>query len=286
MTVWQPDDPIDLAASTARFQRWGVDLANIVADGTFFRVTSTGVAYAARQSDDGTITVSTADPRDETTAVADLQWRLAESIDRAPLLELAAADPVVAALVERYPGLRPPLQRDPFQSLITSITAQQVNLSWATTTRSRLIEAYGTPQTLFGTTVWEFPTPERLASVDPATLRSLQFTTRKSEYIVGVAKAATSGALDDLSELGNEEAIKRLVELRGIGRWSAEWLLARCLARPDVIAAGDLGVRKAVSYNYRSSDELLAEEVVRDMAAPWGNATNLVTHLLLETLNE
>ncbi len=281
---WEPHDPIDFAASTARFRRWGIDLANIIADDTFYRVTSDGVAYAARQQEDGAIEVTTVDPADEPAALADLQWRLAESIDRAPLTELAETDEIVSRLVDRYPGLRPPLQSDPFQSLITSITAQQVNLTWATTTRSRLIEAYGTPHVLFGTTVWEFPDPKRLAAVDPTSLRDLQFTTRKSEYIVGVAQAAAAGALDGLQELGNEEAIRKLVELRGIGRWSAEWLLARCLARPDVIAAGDLGVRKAVSYNYRNSDELLSEEVVRDTAAPWGDATNLVTHLLLETL--
>ncbi len=283
---WQPDDPIDFPASTARFRRWGVDLANVVADDTFYRVTSGGVAYAARQSDGGVIEVTTADPTDEQAALADLQWRLAESIDRAPLVELAQSDPIVGRLVDRYRGLRPPLQSDPFQSLITSITAQQVNLTWATTTRPRLIEAYGTPHVLFGTTVWKFPEPERLAAVHPTTLRKLQFTTRKSEYMVGVARAAASGTLDGLQDVGNEEVIRKLVELRGIGRWSAEWLLARCLARPDVIAAGDLGVRKAVSYNYRSSDELLSEEVVRDTVAPWGELTNLVTHLLLETLNE
>jgi DNA-3-methyladenine glycosylase II len=178
------------------------------------------------------------------------------------------------------------LQADPFQSLITSITAQQVNLAWATTTRSRLIEAYGTPHTLFGTVVWQFPSPDRLARVDPSSLRSLQFTTRKSEYIVGVAQAAAEGALAGLDQLGNEEVVRNLVSLRGIGRWSAEWLLARCLARPNAIAAGDLGVRKAVSYHYRGADELLSEEIVRDLASPWGTATNLVTHLLLETLNE
>jgi DNA-3-methyladenine glycosylase II len=283
---WHPTDPIDFEASIARFTRWGVDLSNLVENGTFYRVSDKGVAYAARQLDNGTIELRTVDPADEPEAVSDLKWRLGEAIDRTPLAELAENDQKVAGLVARYQGLRPPLLVDPFQSLITSITAQQVNLAWATTTRSRLIEAYGVPHHLSGTVVWQFPTPEALASVDPGSLRSLQFTTRKAEYIVGVAQAASAGALNGLSGLGNEEVIRSLTEIRGIGRWSAEWLLARCLARPDAIAAGDLGVRKAVSYHYRGADELLSEEVVRDLAAPWGDAANLVTHLLLETLNE
>lgn len=283
---WYPTDPIDFEASIARFTRWGVDLSNLVERGTFYRVSNQAVAYAARQLDDGTIELQTANPADEPEALSDLKWRLGEPIDRSPLAGLAKSDQKVAGLVARYPGLRPPLHVDPFQSLITSITAQQVNLTWATTTRSRLIEAYGTPHHLFGMVVWQFPTPDALASIDPGNLRSLQFTTRKAEYIVGVAQATAAGALNGLTGLGNEEVIRSLTELRGIGRWSAEWLLARCLARPDVIAAGDLGVRKAVSYHYRGADELLSEEVVRDIAAPWGDATNLVTHLLLETLNE
>lgn len=283
---WLPEQPIDLSASTARFKRWGVDLANIVVDGTFYRVSNQGVAYAASQEVDGAIEVQTVEPQKEPAAIDDLKWRLGEALDRSPLDELTRSDAIVAALVNRYPGLRPPLLVDPFESLITAITAQQVNLAWATTTRSRLIEAYGTPHTIFGTVVWQFPAPEKLARVDPATLRSLQFTTRKSEYIVEVARAAESGDLDHLDTLPNEDVIRTLTRLRGIGRWSAEWLLARCLARPDAIAAGDLGVRKAVSHNYRGTDEVLSEELVRDIAAPWGDATNLVAHLLLETLNE
>ena len=151
---WTPSEAIDFAASVARYERWGVDLANVVADGAFYRVDSGGHAYAATQRPDGSIEVKTAERTAEANALDDLKWRLAESLDRTPLVELSKSDPVVAQLIDRYPGLRPPLQTDPFQSLITSITAQQVTLTWATTTRSRLIEAYGTPHTLFGTMVW------------------------------------------------------------------------------------------------------------------------------------
>lgn len=282
---WTPTDRIDFAASTARFHRWGVDLANVVEGGRFLRVSNDGVAYAAEQHADGSIEVRTVDPADEPAAMVDLQWRLGEPLDRQPLYELAQTDPIVADLVARFPGVRPPLHRDPFEALVSAITAQQVNLTWATTTRSRVIEAYGLAHSIDATVVWQFPSPERIAAVNPDELRALQFTTRKSEYIVGVAQAATEGQLEGLESLGNEEVVRSLVQLRGIGRWSAEWLLARCLARPDAIAAGDLGVRKAVSGSYRSSDEVLPEDLVRDIAAPWGNATNLVTHLLLETLN-
>ncbi len=114
--------------------------------------------------------------------------------------------------------------------------------------------------------MWEFPTPGAVVHLDVATLRDLQFTTRKSEYILGVAQAALDGTFDDLASLSNREVVERLTAIRGIGRWSADWLLARCLARPDVVAAGDLGVRKAVSFSYFESDTILSEEVVRSTA--------------------
>ncbi len=72
--------------------------------------------------------------------------------------------------------------------------------------------------------------------------------------------------------------------IRGVGRWSADWVLARSLARPDAVAAGDLGVRKAVSYHWLGSDELLSEADVRSVVEEWGSAANWVTHLLLERL--
>ena len=217
-------------------------------------------------------------------AVDDIRWRLAESLPREPLTTLAESDEIVKALLQRFPGHRPPLVTDPFESLVTSVTAQQVNLTWALTTRRRLVERYGRRHELDGVAVYEFPAADAIAAADPADIRAMQFTTRKAEYIVGIARAAADGWLAGITEMGDEEAVHHLVQMRGVGRWTAEWLLARCLGRANVIPAGDLGVRKAVSFSYRTSDHILDEGVVRDIAVPWGDATNLTVHLLLETL--
>lgn len=240
-----------------------------------------GKPYRAEQAGTEIIVSTEGNPEG---ALADVQWRLAEPLPRAPLYDLAEEDPRVAGLVNSFPGVRPPLVKDPFESIITSISAQQVNLTWATTTRRRLIETFGRACTFEGITVWEFPHPERLAGVDPSALRALQFTSRKSEYIVEVARVAADGKLDDLAELEDHEIIERVTALRGVGRWTADWLLARCLARPRAVAAGDLGVRKAVSFSYLDSDHILSEDVVRDTVGQWGDAANLTAHLLLETL--
>ena len=111
---------------------------------------------------------------------------------------------------------------------------------------------------------------------------TLQFAVRKAEYIIGLAQEVAARRLD-LDALGgreNEEVIETLTRVRGFGRWTAEWFLARCLGRPDVVAAGDLGVRKAVA-RWFSDDPIWPEGRVREAMQPFGRHTNLAVHYLL-----
>jgi len=106
----------------------------------------------------------------------------------ASFVTLLRTDPVIACLEQTYPGLRPVRQFDLFAALVRNISAQQVNLRWATTTRRRLAEAFGEKHQVNGQVVYSLRA-ERLAATSPADIRALQFTTRKAEYIIGVAEA-------------------------------------------------------------------------------------------------
>jgi DNA-3-methyladenine glycosylase II len=200
-----------------------------------------------------------------------------------PLAALMAADPRIAQLETQFRGVRPVLQLDPFAAIIRSISAQQVNLRWAATVRRRLVETYGRPLTLGLHQVFVLE-PHRLATATVAELRALQFTTRKAEYILGLATAVTEGTLD-LSALQTQrdaEVIARLTTLRGLGRWTAEWFLARTLGRPCV-SAGDLGVRKAVGAVYLQG-RMPSEAEVRELTAHWGEAAGVAQQLVLHAL--
>lgn len=201
-----------------------------------------------------------------------------------PLAELIAIDPVIARLETRYPGLRPVLQADFLTALIRAISAQQVNLQWATTTRRRLAEAFGCQHTLGSHQVFSLAAA-RLAAVDVTALRALQFTTRKAEYIIGLATAVAAGTLDltVLREKPDADVIACLTACRGLGRWTAEWFLARALGRPRVVA-GDLGVRKAVGAAYRNGT-LPSETEVRELTTHWGAAAGIAQQLLLHALS-
>ena len=199
------------------------------------------------------------------------------------LQTLMAYDPRIAALETKFRGLRPVLQAEPFTAIVRSITAQQVNLKWAATIRRRLAECYGRRYVLGSHEVIALD-PERLASARVEDLRALQFTTRKSEYVIGLAQAVVSGTLDlaDLPQAIDDEIIKRLTAMRGLGRWTAEWFLARGLGRPRVVA-GDLGVRKAIGTIYFQG-QMPSETEVRDCTAHWGAAAGVAQQLALQTL--
>jgi DNA-3-methyladenine glycosylase II len=281
--------PLDLTLSLRPFMRWGDDLLDRWDGVRLLRTVPRGgvpgpFAFAARTegSIDAPALVVRAAPADLGLAT-DAARRMFVADDGA-LADLASRDATVAAIAARYRGLRPALQLDVFASLVRSISAQQINLPWAARLRRALAERYGVAHHVGEERVWNLD-PERLAAIDPAELRPLQFSNAKAVAVVGTARAVCEGrlALDDLAALDDEEVIERLVRLRGIGRWSAEWFLARTLARPRVVA-GDLGVRKAVGFAY--VDRIASEPEVRALTAHWVAGAGLAQQILLHWLTD
>ncbi len=182
----------------------------------------------------------------------------------------AMGDPTLAPLLPPLRGLRQARWPSGFETLVTSITAQQVNLTFAYAIRARLVRRFGRTLADKGETFLAFPTPERLAAASPAALTALQYSRRKAEYIIELARRLVDGALDlaALERLPDEAVIERLVTLRGIGRWTAEWYLIRALGRPDVFPADDVGVRKAVAHAVGAAGPLDAAHA-RAIAERW-----------------
>ena len=156
----------------------------------------------------------------------------------------------------------------PFESLVTSISAQQVSLFAAFAIRNRLIERFGER----GEHAFSFPTRERLADADEDELFALGFSHRKAEYVVGLARSDLD--LDALAALPDDEVKAQITALRGLGEWTADWFLARHLARPRAWAPGDLGVRKAIAAFYGDEDP-------RTVVGRFDPFQNLTVHHLL-----
>jgi DNA-3-methyladenine glycosylase II len=285
------DGPLDATATLARYHLWGEDPANRLDGDVFSRVARVDgrlVPYEVRWSggvDDVRLTISV--PHASSGAVT---RRVTQEVlrvfgldfDLPGFYRMAKADRALAPLVERLYGLRPTLAPTPLEMLVGSITAQQVNLAFAFACRARLVRRWGTAVPLPGGEVYAFPEAAALAGARVREFRALKYSTRKGEYIRDLARALVRGELDldVLADAPNTEVIERLTGLRGLGRWTADWFLARCCGRGDVCPAGDLAVRKAFDHYY-GRGRSLSEEAIRRRARAWGEYQNLAVHYLL-----
>jgi len=231
-------EPYDFELSTERFRVFGVDLANLWHEGGLHRVVDGREVRI--EAAPGGVEVA---PLDERTRPV-VEKLLGLEFELPAFYAWAAEQPVLDEIVPRLAGFRPPLAPDPFESLVTSITAQQVSLFAAFAVRNRMIERFGAR----GEYASAFPTRERIAAVREEELVPLGFSRRKAEYVVGLARVEID--LDGLAALDDDEVRGRLTAIRGLGPWTAEWFLARHLARPRAWPAGDLGVRKAARVLY------------------------------------
>jgi DNA-3-methyladenine glycosylase II len=193
--------------------------------------------------------------------------------DLAAFYGWARKDAVLRRLTKALAGFRPPLAPDPFETLVTSITAQQVSLFAAFAIRNRLIERFGRR---VGEAAYAFPTARRLRRATQDELVRLGFSRRKAEYVLGLAEEPVD--LAALAGLPDDEVKARLVAIRGLGEWTADWFLARHLARPRAWPAGDLGVRKAVEAFYPKAGD------VRAFGEHFEPFQNLSAHYLLTGL--
>src|SRR5437868_5709408 len=156
MALLRMPEPYDFELSTSRFRRWGVDLANLWDDGALWRaVDGREVRIAAAEGG------AEVEPLDARTA-AEARKLLGAEFDLDAFAAFAATEPVLSRVVPALRGLRPPLAPDPFESLVTSITAQQVSLHAAFAIRSRFVQRFGSP----AGRVWSFPARERVAAAD------------------------------------------------------------------------------------------------------------------------
>jgi DNA-3-methyladenine glycosylase II len=263
--------PYDFVLSTARFRVFGSDLANAWHEDGLHRVV--GGREVRIVAAPGGVAV---DPFDDVIE-AEVRQLLGLPFELDAFRPFAAADPVLRPLEERLRGFRPVLAPTAWEMLVTAITAQQISLFAAFAIRNRLIERYGER----GVHAWSFPSRDSLAAAAEDDLLALGFSRRKAEYVLALSRGGLD--LDGLHELPDEAVKARIVAVRGFGEWTADWFLARYLARPRAWPAGDLALRKAVSSFYGDGRPLTTEEV-RELAVRFDPFQNLTAHYLLAGL--
>ncbi|RPJ11970.1 MAG: DNA-3-methyladenine glycosylase 2 family protein [Deltaproteobacteria bacterium] len=276
--------PLDIAASLSFLSRNGDDYLDRWDGERWVRTLSTGsrnIPFSCRllgTTDEPRLELRVEDVRD--LAAVRVAANLSFLLPGRGFGALLRRDSVLTRLNRKFPGVRQVRQFDLFYGLLRAISAQQINLRWAATLRRRLAEACGEKLDVGNDFVYSLR-PEVVAAVRVQDLRSLQFSTQKAESILAVAEALASGKLiqRELAEMEDADAMQALVALRGIGTWSAEWILVRCLGRARVVA-GDLGVKKAVAIAYLGK-ETASEEEVRRAVRHWGAHATVAQAILL-----
>lgn len=219
-------------------------------------------------------------------ARAALGKMLSLELDIDPFYTLAAGDPVLAQLVGRFRGLRPPRFASVFECLVNAVALQQLSLAAGLTLLNRLSRTYGTPSSTTGNRMHTFPEPAALAVAQPGSIRALGFSLRKATTIVAIADAVRAGRLDleSLATRDDEQVVEALTQIGGIGRWSAEYALLRGLGRLHVFPGDDVGARKNLA-RWLGLAEPLDYAGVQRAVAGWHPYAGLVYfHLLLDRL--
>lgn len=206
--------------------------------------------------------------------------------DLAPFYEMAKHDPLLQNTIEDFYGLRNIGLPDLFETLCWGILGQQINLGYAYTLKRQFVEKFGEAVHHDGTPYWIFPSFEKIAALAPEDMADIKMTVKKSEYIIGVARLLANGDLskEGLLELGTLAAIeKELIRIRGIGPWTANYVLLRCLRYPAAFPIDDIGLINAIKFQL-GLDRKPTKAEIRVLAVPWKNWEAYATFYLWRVL--
>jgi DNA-3-methyladenine glycosylase II len=191
--------------------------------------------------------------------------------DVEPFYRACAGDPLLAASIRDFRGLRIAGHPSLWEALVTAVLCQQVNLRFAYDIRREMALELGRRARIAGELHVAFPSPEAVARLTPRQLRRFRLSRNKATAIRGLARAFADGTLaeDAIAAMPDESAIEALTGFGGVGRWTAEIALLRGLGRTDIFPAGDLGVVKYLAVGLLGRSARVAEAEMRLFAERW-----------------
>ncbi len=206
--------------------------------------------------------------------------------DLRPFYRMASKDPVLHRITADLYGLRILTIPNLFEALCWAIIGQQVNLRFAYTLKKRFVESFGEKFTFHRRSYYLFPTPHQISRLKISDIRGLQFSGRKSEYIIELAQKAIDIDLtrDGLLRHHNfNTARKYLMRIRGVGQWTAEYVSLRCLMDPAAIPVADVGLQNAVRQQLNLNKKPTVDDIIRYSNA-WKNWQAYATFYLWASL--
>ena len=228
------------------------------------------------------------DPPTEQLVRGTLDRLVGLSVDLSRFASMAAPDPLLGPLAVRLRGLKPPRFPTVFEALVNGIACQQLSLAVGIELLNRLTADRGKAVSDRPDGPRAFPDPEELAFLDTDDIKRHGFSTTKARTIIEVAQAVVADSLDLEALQGLEDGVvmERLTNLRGVGRWTAEYVLLRGLGRLHIFPGDDVGAHNKLRHLF-GTDAALDYDAVRRLVARWHPYAGVVYfHLLLDSLSQ
>lgn len=176
----------------------------------------------------------------------------------------------------------PPLsigsRTDPFQALVRSIIYQQISGKAASSIMKKFEGLFGGKK---------FPKPEQVRKLTDMKLRSAGVSPQKAKYLIDLAEKFCNGTIDPInfSKMTNQEISQHLIQVKGIGQWTADMFLIFTLGRLDILPVGDLGIQKGFKYHYNMR-QLPSAKKMEKLAKPWRHFASVVSWYLWKVADE
>lgn len=206
--------------------------------------------------------------------------------DLTTFYEMAKVDPLLKKPVADFRGLRVVGIPDLFEALCWGVLGQQINLTFAYTLKRQFVQKFGDSIEWNGKTYWVFPSYSRIAQLTPTDLADIKMTLKKSEYIIGIAQLMASGELlkEKLLGMNSFKAVeKSLIKIRGIGPWTANYVLMRCLRFPNAFPIDDVGLINSIK-TISNMDRKPTKDEILALSIPWKNWESYATFYLWRVL--
>jgi DNA-3-methyladenine glycosylase II len=216
-----------------------------------------------------------------------VERQFSADLDISPFYLVSRRDPALAGLVQHFRGMRIPQSANIFETLVSAILEQQINLSFAHQVKKALVQAFGSFIEHEGRRYYCFPEPAALAITTPRELLRLQISGPKAKYIIALSQAVLDGTLDleGLRRLDPAAANEKLLAFKGVGPWTAQYLSMRALGHLDSLPAGDVGLQKAIMQFYGLRKQPSPQRVVQ-IARAWAGWRSYATFYLWLTFWE
>jgi len=211
-----------------------------------------------------------------------LEHMLSTDADLQGFYSAISKDRVLTQIANELYGLRATRTESLFEALVIAITEQQISLKAAVAIRGRIARRYGHSVVLGGREYYSFPSESTMSTARLQRLRDLGLSGKKAGYIMGLSRQAARGRLDleGMIGLSTEEIVGELTKIRGVGKWTAEYAVARGLGRFDALPANDAALKRVVSALYYEGREVTEEEV-RHLLDEYGHYKGYVAFYLL-----